>query len=370
MNGSADPLVSNLASERLKYSTGELLGADDFRDEQTYHRRQLARALLHLHGSGTIGGLRVVHRFRAAQDDVDDEVELEVRPGMALDHAGRLIEVPREACLRLRRWYAFVGARPPASAGLNVDSLRRAWRADASVTAGGVVVADVLLTFHPCPRGYTPAFASGPFDALDASQPSRVRDAYELTLVPRFEADGDLPDASDPWAEVTGATLEDRRDAAIEASLDLWQRPARLRVTPGAAPGDAAAATLGPGSRVSMRNLVTTGRADSRAAITTAIARGMVLEVRGSIPLGGAAIERDLLVPNPVLHQPPEIPLGFDATAVLLARLRLPASENSNAGQPPIPDWSQPTWAAVDGHVDNRVRRVLLPPAVVQRLIG
>ena len=45
--------------------------------------------------------------------------------------------------------------------------------------------ADIFLAFHPCERGYTPAFASGPFDALDASQPSRVRDAYELTLVPR-----------------------------------------------------------------------------------------------------------------------------------------------------------------------------------------
>ncbi len=56
----ADPLVSSAQADRLHYATGELLGADDFRDEQTYHRRQLARALLYLYGSGTIAGLRVV----------------------------------------------------------------------------------------------------------------------------------------------------------------------------------------------------------------------------------------------------------------------------------------------------------------------
>src|SRR6185295_9178074 len=101
--------------------------------------------------------------------------------------------------------------------------LRAAWRA-AAVPAGGVVVADVFLSFHECPRGYTPAFASGPFDALDASQPSRVRDAYELSLVLRTEADAHLPVASDPWAGITGATLADRLAAAEQAALTLWRR--------------------------------------------------------------------------------------------------------------------------------------------------
>ena len=34
-------------------------------------------------------------------------------------------------------------------------------------------------------RGKTPAFAVGPFDATDAVVPSRLRDEYELRLVPR-----------------------------------------------------------------------------------------------------------------------------------------------------------------------------------------
>jgi hypothetical protein len=290
-----DPLVSSANADRLHYSTGELLGADDFRDEQTYHRRQLARALLHLHGSGTIAGLRVFHRHRPGTGGVQNEVELEVLPGIALDHAGRIIEVPREACLRLRRWFTFIAERAPSSTELDASDLRAAWRPDATVAAGGVVVADVFLTFHECPRGYTPAFASGPFDALDASQPSRVRDGYELTLVLRTEADADLPVASDPWSVISGATLAERLASAEQTSLGLWQRFA---------------------------------------------------------------------------HSAPENPLDVDATAVLLARLRIPARNNPSVDGAPIPDWSAVEWPGEEGNVDNGVRHVLLPPGAIRHLIA
>jgi hypothetical protein len=289
----ADPLVSSAQADRLHYSTGELLGADDFRAEQTYHRRQLARALLHLYGSGVIAGLRVFPRHRPGENGAPDEVELEVEPGLALDHAGRLIEVPRHACLRLRRWFSFVAARTPSGTELDAGDLRLAWRADAAVAAGGVVVADVFLAFHPCPRGYTPAFASGPFDALDASQPSRVRDGYELSLVLRTEADDDLPVATDPWAGITGGTDAERLASAEQAAFALW-------------------------------------RASTQPA--------------------------------------PENAAGVDPTAVLLARLRLPAEPSPTPADAPIADWSAATWPDENAHIDNRVRHVLLPPAAVRRI--
>lgn len=295
MKLTADPLVASANADRLHYSTGELLGADDFRAEQTYHRRQLARALLHLHGSGTVAGLRVFHRHRPGQNGAPDEVELEVEPGLALDHAGRLIEVPREACLRLRRWYTFIAGQAPSSTGLDAGDLRLAWRADGAAAAGGVVVADVFLAFHQCPRGYTPAFASGPFDALDASQPSRVRDAYELALVLRSEADTDLPVASDPWAAIAGGTVAERVASAEQLAFGLWYRT----------------------------------------------------------------------------QQPaPENPAGVDPTAVLLARLRLPAAPNADAAQAPTPDWTAAAWPDEDTNVLNGVRHVLLPPAAVRHLIA
>ena len=47
-----------LAPERVNYATGVLLQAEDFRDEQTYHRGRLATALRHLVGFGTRRGPR------------------------------------------------------------------------------------------------------------------------------------------------------------------------------------------------------------------------------------------------------------------------------------------------------------------------
>lgn len=286
-----DPLLKKTASERLRYATGELLGADDFLDEQTYHRRQLAHALLFLNGSGTLAGLRVVAKHRPGATTAEDEVHLEVEPGLALDRAGRLIEVPREACLRLRRWFDFIAAQLPDSAVQDVGDLRAALQ-------NGAVVADVFLAFHPCDRGYTPAFASGPFDALDASQPSRVRDAYELSLVLRPEANP--PVATDPWAGI--ATVAN----AQKASLDAWQT---LALPPPDHAGD--------------------------------------------------------------WH---ENPAAIDPTAVLLARVRLPAGPAPNAASAPVPDWSAATWAdsapGENSNIKNDVRNFILPTAAIRHLAG
>jgi len=217
-----DPILRS-TSERLHYATGELLGADDFRDEQTYHRRQLARALLFLNGSGTLAGLRVVARHRPGKTAAGDDVHLEVRPGLALDGAGRLVEVPRAACLRLRRWFNFF-AKPFPGPGKDPHedertSLLAAWNT-AWAASAGVIPVDVFLEFHQCERGLTPAFASGPFDALDASQPSRIRDACKLSLFIRTEANPSHAD--DPWGHIKDEP--DRTAAAQQASLEAWEK--------------------------------------------------------------------------------------------------------------------------------------------------
>jgi hypothetical protein len=300
MNRSPDPLLSQSNADRLHYATGELLGADDFRDEQTYHRRRLAQALLFLNGSGTIAGLRVTALHQPGATADEDEVQLRVLPGLALDRAGRLVEVPRPACLRLRRWYEFIAAQPPESNLPDVGDLRTAFQNNA-------VVADIFLAFHPCERGYTPAFASGPFDALDASQPSRVRDAYELTLVlrPEPESPAQLPTAFDFWSGI-----EDTADPLAEAkrrSLSAWD---------------------------------------------------------------------DLQLPAPqAVGDWHENPAGTDPAAVLLARLRIPATLPGDAAQAPAPNWSAATWAndtttQENPNLENNVRNFILPAAAVRRLAG
>ena len=215
--------VLNAPPDRLHYATGELLGADDFKLEQAYHRRQLARTLLFLHGRGCVAGLEVSVKPELDKAGQFVEAHLEVAPGLAIDGVGRLIEVPRHACLRLKRWFNYIASQTasPKPGVMELAKLRGARRDDANFAGGGAVVADVFLTFHACNRGYTPTFASGPFDALDASQPSRVRDAYELSLVLRPRTD-DLKSAFDPWSSIQGDTAEKRMASTRAASLAMW----------------------------------------------------------------------------------------------------------------------------------------------------
>jgi hypothetical protein len=218
MSARPDPLAAPDALaragvlDRVFYATGILLAADDFDAEQTYHRGRLARALGYLHGSGTVAGLRVVVAPALAPGadpafPQGREEELRIEPGLAVDRLGRLIEMPRAACLRLDRWYQ----------AEEVDRLRTA------LHAGGVIV-DVFLRYVTCDRGKTPAFAAGPFDALDAVQPSRLRDAYELTLVPRAEASPPLPETGALGAPpLPPGDVDARRAALHEAIFTGWR---------------------------------------------------------------------------------------------------------------------------------------------------
>lgn len=169
MSTRSDPLVtvSEEGPDRLYYAQGVLLDAQDFNDEQTYHRGRVARGLAYLFGTGTVAGLRVDY-------DATTE-ELVVQPGLAIDPLGRLIEIPRPRCVRLRNWFAVQRSADVAGG----------WLSDG---AASLLIADVFVRFVVGDHGKTPAFAAGPFDALDAVAPSRLRDGVELGLVIRGEA--------------------------------------------------------------------------------------------------------------------------------------------------------------------------------------
>lgn len=229
----ADPLYVGPAPDRPFYATGMLLDASDFLDEQTYHRGRLAHALAFLSGGGTLAGLRVSHAPAAA----DHAEEIRVGAGLAVDRIGRLIELPRPACLRLQRWWEAPGGR---DAG---DVLTQAAYEDPgrfvsarAVAEAGVdgappmptraIVADIYLRFIACERGYTQSFASGPYDALDSVATARLRDAYELQLLVRHGLDTDDPDAPHLGLPSAGVVLEgsedERRAAMQDAVLGAW----------------------------------------------------------------------------------------------------------------------------------------------------
>ncbi|HEY4241161.1 MAG TPA: hypothetical protein VGM88_15165 [Kofleriaceae bacterium] len=197
-----DPLVTEAYPDRPNYALGVMLGADDFTDEQTYHRGRLARALQVVGGAGTIAGLKVTYVPKTSTQIE----ELQVASGIALDGRGRIIEIAAARCIDLQRWWDNAAAPPDTE-------LTAAFKTDH-------VVADVFVRFVACGRARQPAFASGPFDALDATTYARIRDGAELKLVTRSETT--LPTLVDPWASITGATAADRLAKAKAAVLDAW----------------------------------------------------------------------------------------------------------------------------------------------------
>lgn len=220
-----DPLLDPLLQpDRLRYHTGVLLDRDDFLAEQTYHRGRLARLARHLHGYGTVSGLRVAH-----EAETGGPGRIRVAAGLALDRFGRLIEVTEAACIRLGPWFDWHNANADRRS-LLTTALKAADSADPDENGTGRpvgVVADVFLKFHDQERGRTPAFDTGAYDALDATVASRVRDAWTLELLPRTEnAPGrPAPLLPDPAAIPAANRLRALRAAKLDAPLSVG-RPA------------------------------------------------------------------------------------------------------------------------------------------------
>lgn len=214
----ADPLAKRPGPpDMVAYAIGMLLGADDFEAEQLYHRGRLARSLRYLHGVGTVAGLRV-ELVTALAAGVDPrfprgrEESLVVKPGVAVDRLGRLIEVPSAACIRLGRWY---DGQPP-------DRLTAALHPKGAADPLSGVVVDVFIRHYLCENGKTPAFADGPFDALDAVHPSRLREFYKLELVPREEEEPPLP--LNQWKKLSGIVDPDERWRELQEEVfKAWQ---------------------------------------------------------------------------------------------------------------------------------------------------
>lgn len=184
-----DALETPGARDRVHFANGQLLDAQDFRDEQDYHRSRLARSLAYAHGPGTVAGARVEYRPALAPDEdpampAGQDEELRVLPGLVIDRIGRLIEIPRAVCLRVQPWY---DAQSP-----------QALNAALALGGGSVITLDVFVRFRNCGRGRTPAFQDGPGNALDKVSYARVRDGFEVQPILRSST---LPEPPlDPWA--------------------------------------------------------------------------------------------------------------------------------------------------------------------------
>ncbi len=282
----SDALEAAERPDRPHYATGVLLDAEDFVDEQTYHRSRLARALAYLHGSGTVCGLAVT-----PPQPLGDDFELAVQPGLALDRYGRLIEVPRPWCVRINRWYA---ALADAANALGRAALRNALRGDR-------VIVDVFVEFAQCGRGKTPSFAEGAVDATDATVPNRLRDGFRFLLATRDIDPADpatLPGAR--FAAFTETTPEGRLAELKQQLLDAFDGTL-------ARPGERSFPAVGEPQLAYMREQPLT------------------------LPPAAAGQSAALLSP----------------AAVFLARLRIPATAGGGDA-PPVPDFTAMTVGDID----------------------
>lgn len=218
MTAPNDPLLSLETRDRLFYALGVLLDATDFDAEQAYHRGRLARALAYLNGMGTAAGLKAGIR---PVPPLTSASELTVDAGLAVDPLGRLVEVPAEACLKLERWYWQDGLVLSDFGVFNAVDFRVSPGAVGLPATG--VVADLFLRFRPDARGKTPAFATGPFDATDAVVQARMRDGYELRLVPRTQANPPPAVPVSAFPDTTEANLALRRAALRNAVFNAWK---------------------------------------------------------------------------------------------------------------------------------------------------
>jgi len=173
------------ARGRVFYATGVLLNAQHLDADRLDNHRGLARALAYLHGSGTLAGLEVTwERATGGRGE-----RLVVKPGIALDRLGRIIEVPRDASLPLDRWFdeqsdaQLIGGFKPSVQG---------------------VVADVFVRLVPVEPGPTPG------------------SAYEVKLYLRQEPDPPpLPPPTWPVFMRTDGARKDLQDA-IFAAWAAW----------------------------------------------------------------------------------------------------------------------------------------------------
>jgi hypothetical protein len=192
-----------------------LLDAQDFSDEQSHHRQRLSAVLARLHGAGTVAGLRAVAvRSGEALPDgtVASEDRVLVEPGLAVDREGRLIEVPTARTLRVGPWFEGIRVTPASVLKPLVVGAAQRW-----------FVADVFLRYTEFRQGLRPTFPERGVDATDAVSPARLKDGFELLLVPRS---AETPGVPPPLPRPAFRPAPTTRDELLKAVYDAYRLPA------------------------------------------------------------------------------------------------------------------------------------------------
>jgi hypothetical protein len=144
--------------KRVNYQLGLVLGEDEFRQDQFHHRERDHHATRALHGYGTVSGLGVFYDAGTNR--------LHVRPGLAVDPAGRLICVPVEYCASLSGWLRDHAESDEVSGGLPSR-----------------LTIHLVLCWTECATDDVPIPVDSCLSAEDSRAAARLKDSFELRLV-------------------------------------------------------------------------------------------------------------------------------------------------------------------------------------------
>lgn len=164
----------------LRFHFGQLLGVQDFRDEQGYHRGKRRLHNAWLHRDGVVWGLGV----SLPEDDGSLRGEVEVAPGLALDAAGNELHLGRPMCVDVGKW--FEEHRDDPDFAFSEDT----------TDEGGLEVrfdARVVARFRACLARPVPAM-SEPCEGAEADTAhSRTLETVDLHLLPGAPDDEAAP---------------------------------------------------------------------------------------------------------------------------------------------------------------------------------
>lgn len=168
--------IDNLpVDQRVRYVIGQVLGVNEFKQEQIYflHKNRLHNRALH--GYGTVWGLGIsVNRGEADSGPL----KVRVAPGLAVDPRGREIVIQNEQSADLNAWLAAASAHPNHSGQTNAEALA-AIRGD---DGEGPLRVYVVLCYAECDTGLVPIYGDPCRDDSEATQPTRTRDDFLLDL--------------------------------------------------------------------------------------------------------------------------------------------------------------------------------------------
>lgn len=148
----------------LHYHFGMLLGEDDFKTDQGYHRAKMRLHNAWLHREGVVWG------FGVALDQEHNEIR--VKPGLALDAAGHELHLEAEACLNAGEWFEKHKDDPEFT--VNTSNGTRTFDAH------------VVIRFKACLNKQVPALMEPCNNAGTSTAYSRVFETVEILMLPNL----------------------------------------------------------------------------------------------------------------------------------------------------------------------------------------